>query len=98
MVQKFNRHETEAKINVRAWKDTEFKEKLKTDPHAALKEMGMTKIPESLVIQSAEEGENEWIIRLHKRPLNFNELSDEALEKVAAGEVQEAKCCPTNPT
>lgn len=94
MAQKPNRQQTEAKINVRAWKDPAFKEKLKKDPHAALKEMGMTKIPDSLVIQSMEEGKNQWIIRLHERPLNFNELSEEVLEKVAAGEPQEAKCCP----
>ena len=94
MVQKFDRQQTEAKINVRAWKDPAFKEKLKTDPHAALKEMGMAKIPAALAIQSAEEGRNQWIIRLRERPLNFNKLSEEALEKIAAGEPQEAECCP----
>lgn len=97
MVKKPNRRLTEAKINVRTWKDPAFKEKLKKNPHAALKEMGMTKIPASLAIQFAEEGRNQWIIRLHERPLNFNELSEKALEKVAAGELQEAKCCPKNP-
>jgi hypothetical protein len=97
MAHKFDRQQTEAKINVRAWKDPAFKEKLKRDPHAALKEMGMTKIPTTLAIHSAEEGRNEWIIRLRERPLNFDELSEEALEKVAAGEPQEAKCCPKKP-
>jgi len=94
MAKKFNRQETEAKINVRAWNDPEFKEKLKSNPHAALKEMGMTQIPSSLNIQSAEEGKNQWIIRLFERPLNFKELSEEALEKIASGELQDAKCCP----
>lgn len=97
MAKKFDRRQTEAKINVRAWKDPAFKEKLKKDPRAALKEMGMTKIPDSLVIRHAKEGKNEWVIRLHERPLNFHELSEEALEKVAAGEIQEAKCCPKSP-
>jgi|SRR5579862_4881830 len=97
MSQKINRQQTEAKINVRAWKDPAFKEKLKTSPHAALKEMGMTKIPESLAIKTEEEGRNQWIIRLSERPLNFHELSEEALELVAAGEPQEAKCCPKSP-
>ncbi len=82
-------------INVKAWKDPAFREKLKKTPHAALKEMGMTKIPKSLVIQTAEEGKNQWIIRLHDRPKNYKELSDEALEKMASGEPQAAKCCPT---
>jgi hypothetical protein len=94
MSQKANRQQTEAKINVRAWKDPAFKEKLKTNPHAALKEMGMAKVPASLAIQSVEEKKNQWIICLRERPLNFHELSEEALEKVAAGEPQESKCCP----
>jgi hypothetical protein len=47
-----------------------------------------------LNIQSTEEGKNQWIIRLFERPLNFKELSEEALEKIASGELQEAKCCP----
>lgn len=93
MSDKINREQTEAKINVRAWKDPAFKEKLKTDPHAALKEMGMKKLPKSLVIKTQEEKKNQWIIRLRERPLNFKELSEEALEKVASGEPQEAKCC-----
>lgn len=98
MAQQFNREQTEAKINVRAWKDPTFKERLKTAPHDALKEMGMTKIPKSLAIKAEEEGKNQWIIRLHERPLNFNELSEAALEKIAAGKPQEVKCCPKNPT
>jgi len=97
MAKKFDRKKTEAKINVRAWKDPAFKDKLKTDPHTALKELGMEKIPSSLEIKTAEEGRNQWIIRLHERPLNFNEMSEQALEKAAAGEPQEAKCCPKNP-
>jgi hypothetical protein len=97
MASKLNRQQTEAKINVRAWKDPAFKKKLKSAPHAALKEMGMKKIPSSLDIQTAEEKKNQWIIRLRERPLNFNELSEEALEKIAAGEPQEATCCPKSP-
>lgn len=93
MSQKLNRQQTEAKINVRAWKDPAFKEKLMTTPHLALKEMGMTKIPESLAIKTEEEGKNQWIIRLCEPPVNFNELSEETLEKVASGEPQEVRCC-----
>lgn len=94
MAKKFNRQETEAKINLRVWKDPAFREKLKSNPHAALEEMGMTQIPSSLIIRPTEEGKNQWIIRLFERPLNFKELSDEVLEKIAGGELQEAKCCP----
>jgi len=97
MAAKFDRRQTEAKINVRAWKDPEFKEKLIANPHAALQEVGMAKVPKSLKVSVAEEGKNHWVIRLHNRPNQFAEMTDEELEKVAAGEPQEAKCCPKNP-
>ena len=96
MSDQYNRNQTEAKINVRAWKDPAFKKKLLENPKAALKEMGMAKIPGALEVKIAEEEKNEWVIRLLNRPLNFKELSDEALEKAASGEIQEAKCCPKN--
>jgi len=98
MTEKLNRQQTEAKINVRAWKDPSFRQKLGTNPHLALQEMGMTKLPDHLKIQIVEEQKEEWVIRLHKRPINFMELSEDALEKVAAGEPQEAKCCPKTPS
>jgi hypothetical protein len=98
MTEKFNRQQTEAKINVRAWKDPSFRQKLEISPRLALQEIGMTKLPDTLKIQVVEEQKEEWVIRLHKRPLNFMELSEEALEKVAAGQPQEAKCCPKTPS
>jgi len=97
MSKKPNRQQTEAKINVRAWKDPAFKEKLMQDPRSALKDMGMSKIPEALAIQTIEEKKNQWIIRLQERPVNYHDLSEEALEKAASGEPQEAKCCPKHP-
>ena len=97
MSKKFDRRATEAKINVKAWKDPAFKEKLKKNPQTALQEMGMKNIPAQLAVSVAEEDKNQWLIRLHHRPLNYKELTDEALEKVAAGEIQEAKCCPKSP-
>ena len=93
-----DRRQTEAKINVRAWKDPDFKEKLINDPHTALEELGMSKVPKSLEVVVAEEGKNQWVIRLHNRPVNYAELTDEDLEKAAAGEAREAKCCPKSPT
>lgn len=94
MKKKLNRSQTEAKINVLAWQDKTFKKKLITDPHTALKEMGMKKVPKKVSIQIVEEDEDQWIIRLYNRPLNFKKLSEDALEKIALGEPQEAKCCP----
>jgi len=98
MSEKFDRNQTEAKINIRAWKDPAFRERLKADPRSALKEIGMTKVPKALDIQVAEEGKNQWVIRLYTCPLNLKEMSQEALEQRAAGEAQEAKCCPKSPT
>lgn len=94
MAESLTRSQTEAKINVRAWKDPIFRQQLATNPHLALKEMGMSKVPSGLKIQIVEEQKEEWVIRLQKRPLNFQDLTDEALEKIACGEPQEAKCCP----
>ena len=98
IAEKLNRQETEAKINIRAWKDPAFREQLRTNPRAALHEMGMTKVPNDLNIQVAQEEEKQWIIRLYNRPLNFRELSDVEIEAVACGEAQDSKCCPKNPT
>jgi hypothetical protein len=98
MAKKMNRKKTEAMINVRAWEDPSFKERLQADPRGALRELGMERVPEGLTIRAVEEGRNEWVIRLHRRPLNFMEMDGRAREKAAAGEIQEAKCCPTNPS
>ena|ERR1700761_3274157 len=97
MTEALNRQQTEAKINIRAWKDPAFKQMLETNPSAALQEMGMKKVPASLDIRIVEEEKDQWVIRLHKRPVNFKELSEECLEKVACGHPQEAKCCPKLP-
>lgn len=95
---KHNRQQTEAQINVRAWKDPAFKKKLSKNPHDALKAFGMNNVPKDLNICIVEEDVNQWVIRLHKRPTNFKKMSDIELEKAACGEAQEAKCCPKNPT
>ena len=94
---KSNRQQTEAQINLHVWKDSAFKDKLKENPHKALKAFGMNKVPDALNIRVIEEDENQWVIRLHKRPVNFKQLSDAELEKAACGDAQEAKCCPKNP-
>lgn len=97
MAKKSNRQQTEAQINVRAWKDPAFKKKLNEKPHEALKALGMSKVPAKLTIRVVEEDENQWVIRLYNRPANFKKMSDIELEKVASGEAQEAKCCPKSP-
>lgn len=89
-----SRQQTEAKINVRAWRDEAFRALLLRDPHAALKQMGMTRVPACLDVQTAQESKNQWLIRLQAPPFNAHELSDEVLEGIAAGMPQEPKCCP----
>lgn len=96
--QKLNRQQTEAKINLRAWEDPAFREQLKVNPHAALQSLGMKQLPEHIEIRVAEENTNQWVIRLYNRPVNFEDLSAKDRKKIAAGEAQEAKCCPKNPT
>jgi hypothetical protein len=97
MAKKTNRQQTEAQINVRAWKDPAFKKKLSENPRDALNALGMNKIPTSINIRVVEEEENQWLIRLHKPPANFKKLSEAELDKAASGEVQEATCCPKSP-
>ncbi len=89
-----DRKKTETMIHLRAWKDAAFKEKLLKNPKEALREMGMKQIPTNIQIKVVEEKKGEWVIRLFNRPLNYDQLSEKDLEKVAAGEVQESKCCP----
>lgn len=48
MDKSFDRRITEAKNNVKAWRDPAFKRKLKKDPQAALQEIGMKNISAGL--------------------------------------------------
>ncbi len=88
-----NRIETESEINVRAWKDPSFKKKLMTNPHAALHELGMKKIPQNIKIKIIEEDSNTWCIVLHKVPHGAESMSEEALKKThAAGGMPDIIC------
>lgn len=83
---KKNRHETEKEINVRAWKDPAFKKRLHTNPHEALREMGMQHIPSSVQIKIIDEDANTWCIVLQNLPEKERAMSDEELKKrYAAG-------------
>jgi hypothetical protein len=83
-----------AKVVTRAWKDKRFKEKLFKDPKSAFKEMGIETTEE---IQVVEQKPRTQIFFLPAPPAEFEELSDQELEKVAgAGGQTQAQGCSTN--
>jgi hypothetical protein len=78
---KMTDHELEDQINVRAWKDPEFKKKLLANPRGALETMGFRDIPERVKVRVEEEDKNEMVIVLRTRP----ELSESDLKEVQGG-------------
>ena len=80
-----NRSDTEKKVNMRAWKDPEFRKKLIKNPQEALKEFGVENIPAFVNIKIVEEPKNEWTIVLHTPPPNVKNLSEEEMQNLAAG-------------
>lgn len=85
----------EAKIIARAWKDPRFKEKLLKNPKAAMKEIGVD-IPETLQIKVVEDKPNSYTLILPPTAPHTEELSDQELEKLAAGagDTGWSWCCP----
>ncbi len=71
-----------AKVVARAWSDEAFKAQLLSDPAAALKEAGVA-VPDGVTVEVVENTETLFHLVLPPRP--DEELSDEALEKVAGG-------------
>src|SRR4051794_19426167 len=70
------------KIVARAWRDPAFKEKLLTDPHAALDDAGLS-VPAGVTVTVVEDTATQVHLVLPAKPTG--ELSDEALEQVAGG-------------
>ena len=79
-----NAKELEAKIIAHAWKDPRYKEKLLKNPRAAFKEMGMD-VPESIQIKVVEDKPNSFTFVLPPAVAGVREMSDQELEKIAAG-------------
>ena len=71
----------------KAWTDEDFKARLKADPKAALKEVGMD-VPEGVEIEVVESTQEKAYLVIPPKPVG--ELSDEDLDKVAGGELF---CC-----
>jgi hypothetical protein len=79
------RHDLEAKIVKRCWEDEEFREEFSADPAGAFVrylELPATSLPK-IVVHGEPSGT--WHIVLPQKPLNSNELSEQDLERVAAG-------------
>lgn len=85
MTKKKSRQEIEAAVNVRAWKDPKFKNRLLRDPKAALKEAGVESIDPSVTVRVVEEQPQEWTIVLHPAPKHCDQLSENELRALAAG-------------
>ncbi len=79
-----NAKEIEAKIIARAWKDSRFKEKLMKNPREAFKEMGLD-IPADVQIKVQEDKPNSFTFVLPSAAAETREMSDQQLEKLAAG-------------
>jgi hypothetical protein len=73
-----------AKMIVRAWRDPAFKARLLADPHGALKEAGVA-VPAGATVKAVENTDKHFHLVLP--PMPPGELSDEALDKVAAGSI-----------
>jgi hypothetical protein len=81
---KSNEKNAYAKIVAHAWKDARFKEKLLKNPKEALKEIGMD-VPANLEVRVIEEKAGSTTFILPKTPAQARELSEQELQKIAAG-------------
>ena len=66
----------------KAWTDEAFKARLKADPKAAMKEVGMD-VPEGVEIEVVESTQEKAYLVIPPKPVG--ELSDEDLDQVAGG-------------
>jgi len=82
------RRDYEAKIVARAWADESFRERLKTDPHAAIAEASGITVPESIEIEVMEETPDRAYLVI---PSNRAAIADEHLD--VAGGYSEGRYC-----
>src|ERR1700677_1580107 len=79
------RRDLETQLTEKAWKDSEFKTQVVTDPKGVFESYFGHKLPEQLKIFIHEEDANTLHFTIPPTPSNLAELSDEDLEKVAGG-------------
>jgi hypothetical protein len=75
---------TKNEIIAKAWKDPAFKKKLLEHPKETLKECGYT-FHENVTVKVIEESSNSYTFVLPAKPAHAQNLSDAALNKIAAG-------------
>jgi hypothetical protein len=80
------------KVVAKAWTDEGFKAKLLSDPHVALAEAGI-EVPAGKTVKVVENTQDTVHVVLPPPPAE-DELTDEALENVAAGGTTCGRCCP----
>ena len=77
-----SRRELEAQLIARAWQDDGFKQRLLTDPKAAVAEAVGIDVPSGIEIRVVEETPNTLYLVI---PQNQTELSDEQLDAASGG-------------
>ncbi len=79
-------HELEAKliakVNARAWKYPEFKQKLFSNPRGALDDLGLQCLGAHQNIKVVEEKKNELIIVLHDEPPSVDAFNSKDLKEI----------------
>ncbi len=91
MQQKKTRQEIEREINVRVWKDPEFKKNLLSHPQVALEELGI-KVPKQVQVHVHEEDSDCWHLTIHKAPPNAKNMSEQELKAQAAAGFITGQC------
>ncbi len=79
------RNDIEKELVLKAWEDEEFKQRLVSDPKAAITEMFGVEIPDAIDVKVVEEDLQTLYVRLPMKPVGEDELTDEQLEAIAGG-------------
>ena len=80
-----SRHQMEALIVQRAWKDEAFRAEFLADAKGTIEKYSGQKLPTELKVVALAEDDKTIHFVIPPEPANADELSDEDLEKVAGG-------------
>ncbi len=72
------------KVIAKAWKDPEFRKKLKSNPKETLNSMGYS-IPDDIEVKVAEDDAHQFTFVLPAAPSDIKSLDESQLKKIAAG-------------
>jgi hypothetical protein len=82
---KSSRAVLEARIIAHAWKDSDFKQQLFSNPRAAIESFLEEPIPSNIEIKVVEESANTLYLVLPPQPVSEAELSEDQLAAIAGG-------------